>query len=279
MKRRIVFVYIVILIMQTIIVGRYAWVQIVWSPQLQRWAKEQWTNNVVIDAKRGKILDRNLNPIALSGNVDRVDVFIKDVKTAEKKGKITKEQIADKLAPILEMSREEIIKKLSMNYNAVTLKRRIDKQKGNQIRELKLPGIIVSEDTKRYYPNGNFLAHVIGSTDSDGNGRSGLELYYNKELKGIPGRLVVQMDAYHRDLPYESPVYDPPKNGNDLVLTIDQSIQFFVERALEQGLVEYKAKRASAIVMDPKTGEILAMANKPDFDPNNPVAGVSVEEA
>ncbi|CDF57826.1 stage V sporulation protein D [Thermobrachium celere] len=279
MKRRIAVVYAIIILVQTVIVGRYAWVQLVWSPQLQRMAQEQWTNNVVIEAKRGKILDRNGNPLALSGNVDRIDVFLKDVINAEKNNKVTKDEIASKLAPLLGMSKEDILKKLNMKYNAVTIKRRVEKDIGNKVRELKLPGVIVSEDTKRYYPNGNFLAHILGSTDSDGNGRSGLELYYNKELKGIPGRLVVQADAYHRELPYESAVYDPPRNGYDLVLTIDQSIQFFVERALEQGLKEYNAKRISAIVMDPKTGEILAMANKPDFDPNNPVGGLDIQEA
>lgn len=278
-KKRIAIVYIVMIFVQTVIAARYAWVQLIWSPQLQRWAKEQWTNDVKIEAKRGKILDRNMNPLALSGNVERIDVFLRDVKDAEKNKKVTKEDMASKLSPILGISTDDLIKKLSMNYNAVTLKRRVDKNIGNKVRELKLPGVVVSEDTQRYYPNGNFLAHVLGSVDSDGNGRSGLELYYNKELKGVPGRLIVQADAYHRELPYTAPEYEPPKNGNDVVLTIDQSIQFFVERALEQGLIEYKAKRASAIVMDPKTGEILAMANKPDFDPNKPVANKDIQES
>jgi len=278
-KRRIAIAYIVMIFVQTIIVGRYAWVQLVWSPQLQRWAKEQWTNDVKIEAKRGKILDRNMNALALSGNVERIDVYLRDVRNAEKNKKITKEEMASKLSPILGISREDLLKKLNMNYNSVSLKRRVDKNIGNKVRELKLPGVVISEDTQRYYPNGNFLAHVLGSVDSDGNGRSGLELYYNKELKGVPGRLIVQADAYHRELPYDAPQYEAPKNGNDIVLTIDQSIQYFAERALEQGLIEYKAKRASAIVMDPKTGEILAMANKPDFDPNNPVSNGDVQEA
>ncbi|WDC84089.1 hypothetical protein PL321_17665 [Caloramator sp. mosi_1] len=226
MKKRIVFVYILMIVVQTVIVGRYAWVQLVWSPQLQRMAKEQWTHDVIIEAKRGKILDRNGNPLALSGNVERVDVFIKNVNLAVEKNKITKEEMAEKLAPLLGLSKESVLKKLNMNYAVVSLKRRIDKEVGNKIRELKLPGVIISEDTKRYYPNGNFLAHVLGTTDADGNGRSGIEMYYNKELKGIPGRLIIQADAFYRELPYEAPVYEAPKNGNDIVLTIDQSIQF-----------------------------------------------------
>jgi stage V sporulation protein D (sporulation-specific penicillin-binding protein) len=278
-RRRIVILLLIIFLVQTVIVGRYAWIQIVWSPQLQKWAMDQWTNDTRIAAKRGKILDRNGNPLAVSGNVERVDAFLKDVNEAEKDNKIKKEDIAEKLAPILNMKKEDILAKLNkklpngLPMSSITIARRIEREQGNRIRDLKLPGIVVTEDTKRYYPNGNFLAHVLGNTNVDGDGRAGLELQYNEELKGVPGRFIGETDAYHRQLPYSIATYVPPKNGNDLVLTIDQSIQYFTEKALEKGLIEYKAKQITAIVMDPKTGEILAMANKPDYDPNNPVNG------
>lgn len=283
-KKRIVFLLLIIFILQTVIVGRYAYVQIIWAPQLQKWAVEQWTNDIRISARRGDILDRNGNPLAVSGNVERVDAFLKDINDKEKNKKITKEEIAEKLSPILNISKEDILSKLNKKLSngapvaCVTIARRIEKEQGNKIRELKLPGIIVSEDTKRYYPNGNFLAQVLGSTNVDGDGRSGIELQYNNELKGVPGKYMGETDAYHRELPYKIANYYPPQNGNDIVLTIDQYIQYYTEKALERGLSEYKAKQISAIIMDPKTGEILAMASKPDFDPNNPVKG-SVEES
>lgn len=283
-KRRIVWLLLIVFMLQTVIVGRYAWVQIIWSPQLQQWAVEQWTNDIRIAARRGSILDRNGEPLAVSGNVERVDAFLKEINEKEKSKKITKAEIAEKLSPILNMSKDDILAKLNKKMSnglpvaCVTIARRIEKEQGNKIRDLKLPGIVISEDTKRYYPNGNFLAQVLGSTNIDGDGRAGLELQYNDELKGIPGRFMGETDAYHRELPYRIASYYPPQNGNDLVLTIDQYLQYYTEKALERGLVEYKAKQISAIIMDPKTGEILAMANKPDYDPNNPVKG-SVEES
>jgi len=283
-KKRAAILLIIIFLVQAGIVLRYAYIQIVQAPQLQKWAVEQWTHDIKIDAKRGKILDRNGNPLAVSGNVERVDAFMKDIFDAEKDKKITREEIAEKLSQILGISKETILAKLNKRLSngqpvgCVTIARRIEKEQGNKIRELKLPGIVVSQDTKRYYPNGNFLAHVLGNTDIDGNGRAGLEYYYNDVLKGVPGRFMGETDKFFKELPYRLATYIPPQNGNDIVLTIDQYIQYYTEKALEKGLKEYKAKQITAIVMDPKTGEILAMANKPDYDPNNPVKG-SVEEA
>lgn len=284
MRKRVVWLLFMILFVMIVIAARYAWVQIVWSKQLQQWAVDQWTNDTRIAAKRGRILDRNGSPLAVSGNVERVDAFIKDINDGERKKKITREQIAEQLSSILNMNKETILAKLNkklpngLPLSSVTIARRIEKDQGNKIRDLKLPGIVITEDTKRYYPNGNFLAHVLGNTNIDGDGRAGLELKYNDELKGVPGRFMGETDRYHRELPYSIATYIPPKNGDDLVLTIDQSIQYFTEKAVEKGLEEYKAKAISAIVMDPKTGEILAMANKPDYDPNNPIKG-SVEDS
>lgn len=278
-RKRIVGLLLIIFFVQAVIVGRYAWVQIVLSPNLQLRAKEQWTSDILIAAKRGKILDRNMNALAVSGNVERVDAFLKEINEAQKDKSITKEQIAEKLAPILNVTKEVIIEKLNKKSKSgapianVTLARRVEKEQGNKIRELKLPGIVITEDTKRYYTNGSLLSQVLGNTNVDGDGRAGLEYFYNEELKGVPGRFVGETDAYHRELPNNLSTYISPRNGYDIVLTIDESIQYFVEKALEKGMVDYKCKRISAVVMDPRTGEILAMANKPDYDPNNPVAG------
>lgn len=284
-RKRIIFLLMIIFLLQTAIVGRYAWIQIVWSPQLQRWATDQWTSETRIEARRGQILDRNNNPLAISGNVARVDAHLKDVNKAEnsKTKKVTKEETAEKLAQILGTTKEDILAKLNktlpngLPMANVSIARRIEREEADKIRELKLPGIVVTEDTKRYYPKENLLSQVLGSTDVDGNGRSGLERRYDSELKGRPGSFVAETDAYHRELPYSVASYNPPKNGNNLVLNIDESIQYFSEKAIERGLIDYKAKQISILVMDPKTGEVLAMANKPDFDPNNPVKGTVKE--
>ncbi len=288
-RKRIVGLLLIIFFVQTVIIGRYAYVQIVWSPKLQQWAVDQWTSDTRIEAKRGKILDRNGRPLAVSGNVERIDAFLKEVNSAEKAEgdkRITKEEIAAKMAPILNISEEYIVKKLNsklkngLPMSSVTIARRIEREQASKIRDLHLPGIVITEDTKRYYPNGNFLAQVLGSINSDGEGRAGIEYFYNEELNGVPGRFIGETDAYHREMPNSLANYIPPKNGNDIVLTIDESIQYFAEKAIDKGLIDNKAKQITAIVMNPKTGEILAMANKPDYDPNNPAPStITVQEA
>ncbi|KMT21401.1 stage V sporulation protein D [Clostridium cylindrosporum] len=282
-RKRIIILLLIIFTVQLVIIGRYAWVQIMWSPQLQKWAKEQWTYDTKIDAKRGDIVDRNGEPLAVSGNVERVDAYLKDIRKAIDKNKTSKEKISSELAPILGLTQEEILKKLNktlpngLPMSSVTISRRIEKDQGDKIRELKLPGIVVTEDTKRYYPGGNSLSQVLGNTNIDGDGRAGIEKQYNQELKGIPGRFMGEADKFHRELPYNMSTYIKPTNGNDVVLTIDQSIQYFTEKALEEAVSKFRAKKANAVIMDPKTGEILAMASKPDYDPNKPVEGSASE--
>lgn len=275
-RKRLVVLFGIIFFIMLILIGRVGWIQIVQSPELQKLAVEQWTNEVKIDAKRGKILDRNGEELAVSASCERVDLYMRDLLNAEKENKDIKKEMASKLSAILGDSEETILKKLNATLsngkpmNSVTIKRRIEKSQADKIRELNLPGIIVSEDSKRYYPNGNFLAHVLGFTNIDGVGQEGIELKYDNELKGTPGLVTMEADRYRREMPYNISNYKDPVNGNDLILSIDESIQLYVEKAIENALIENKAKSATAIVMDPKTGEILALATKPDFDPNDP---------
>lgn len=275
-RKRMVVVFAFVFVVMLMLIGRVCWIQIVQGPELKNLAVEQWTNDVKIDAKRGKIFDRNGAELAVSASCERVDLYMKDLINAENDNKNIKKEMAEKLSFILGDKEEEIVKKLNMTLsngkpiNSVTIKRRIEKSQADEIRKLKLPGIIVSEDSKRYYPNGNFLSHVLGFTNIDGEGQEGIELKYNKELKGIPGRVIMEADQYRRELPYNISENIEPMNGNDLVLTIDESIQLYVEKAIEDAMIVNKAKAVTAIVMDPTTGDILAMANKPDYNPNDP---------
>lgn len=275
-KRRLIFVFAIVFILILVLIGRVGWIQLVRGPELQKLATEQWTNDVKIDAKRGKIFDRNGNELALSASCERVDAYMRDIIKEEKNNKDIKKEIASKLAAILGDKEEDVLKRLNMTLsngkpiNSVTIKRRIDKSQADEIRKLKLPGIIVSEDSKRYYPNGNFLSHVLGFTNIDGEGQEGIELKYNEELKGMPGKIIMEADLFRRQLPYNISKYVEPVNGNDITLTIDESIQFYVEKAIEDALMINKAKAITAIVMDPTDGSILALANKPDYNPNDP---------
>lgn len=157
-----------------------------------------------------------------------------------------------------------------MPASSAVLKREIEKSEVDKIKALNIRGIIVSPDTKRYYINGNFLSSVLGYVNSDGKGVSGVELSYNKELSGTSGNITYEKDVKNNPLPYENPEYTQPIDGKDVVLTIDETIQDYVEKAAQKALENNKAKAVNIIVMNPKNGEILAMASKPSLDLNNP---------
>ena len=159
------------------------------------------------------------------------------------------------------------------NAGSATLIRRIEKEAADKVKTLEISGVIVSPDTKRYYPNGQFLAHVLGSTNVDGQGLTGVELQYNEYLSGVPGVRVSELDRNSANVSYTISKFTAPITGKDVTLTIDKNIQYFAEKAAEKGLVDNQAKRVSILVMNPNNGEILAMVNKPDFDPNNPFDG------
>lgn len=264
---------------------RLSYIMIVKRQEYAARAEEQWTSEVKIDARRGRILDRNGEELAVSANVYRVDfdlnsirAYLKD-ESKKNKGDKSNEDIAPKIAEAVGMKEEDVLKKLNTKLpsgadaGSATLIRRIEKEQADKVKDLNIRGVIVSPDTKRYYPNKNFAAHLLGSTNIDGQGLTGVELQYNDQLSGIPGMRIAELDSKSNDLPYTISKFVPPVEGKDIVLTIDEHIQLFAEKAAEQALKDNKAKAASVLVMDPKTGEVLAMANKPDFDPNEPFKG------
>ena len=248
-------------------------------PKFSKLATAQWTSEVKIDAKRGSILDRNGIELAVSANVYRVDIDMNSLRDTLKNKKLTNEDIAPKLAEALGMNKDDVLKVLNkklpngLPLSSATLKRRIEKDQADKVRALNIRGILVSADTKRYYPNNNLLAQEIGHTNSDGNGLTGLEKYYDKELSGIPGVRIAESDTFKTEMPYALSEYTPPVDGKNLYLTIDTRIQYFCDKAAEQAMTDNKAKAVTIIAMDPRNGEILAMANKPDYNLNDPWAG------
>ncbi|GAA0743776.1 stage V sporulation protein D [Clostridium oceanicum] len=275
-RKRMVVVFCFLFICFIGLIVRMSNVMIVQSPKLKEKAVDQWTSEVEIDAKRGRILDRNEHELAISANVYRIDLDMNALKDTLKNKKMTKDELASKLSTILEMKKEEVLKVLNkklangLPLQSATLKRRIEKDKADKVRDLKLRGLLVSADTKRYYPNNNFLSHVMGHTNSDGKGLTGVELYYNSILAGKPGVRVAETDRKSEDLPYAISRYTKPEDGKDLILTIDEMIQHFAEQTAEKALKDNQAKAVTVAVMDPKTGEVLGLANKPDYNPNDP---------
>lgn len=240
----------------------------------------QWTSDVRIAPQRGRILDRNEKELAISANVFRVDLDLNSLRDTTAKNKLTMNDIAPELAKILGMESKNVLSILTQTNSkgkpigAAILKRRIDKDIADKIVDYsaksKLRGIVITGDTKRYYPNENFLANVLGHTNSDGNGLTGVELYYDKYLSGVPGINLSETDRKSEDLPYKISDYTKPINGKDLVLTIDEMIQYFCEKAADQAMIDNKANAVTIIAMNPKNGEILGMVTKPDYNPNEP---------
>ena len=259
--------------------GRLLYISIFRSKDYKAMAEEQWTNEIQIDARRGRILDRNNRELAVTANVFRVDLDLITLRKYIDKKDTDNIEIAKLLAEALEMDEEKVLSRIELTYpsgnpaNSATLIRRIEKEKADKVKELDINGVIVSEDTKRYYPNGDFLSHTLGTTNADGEGLSGLELYYNEELMGIPGVRVSEVSGNSTSNPYSKTSFTPPVDGKDMTLTIDENIQYFVEKVAEDALKKHNADSVSIAVMNPNNGEILGMVNKPGFNPNNPYEG------
>jgi len=261
-RKRLIFALFSICLVFFGLIFRLGWIQIVNGEKLRMLAVQQQTRDVPITARRGTIYDRNGKELAVSVTTFTVWATPSEIKS--------KEVVAKSLAEILELDEETVFNDISQNKALVQIARWIDKDKANAIVKEKLKGIQVAQDYKRFYPYGNFASHVIGHTRVDNQGIAGVELKYDKVLSGLPGRWIKNTDAAGRQLAYGIEKYYEPTDGLNVILTIDEVIQHFTEKAIESTLIETKAKRVMAIVMEPKTGDILAMSVKPDYDPNTP---------
>lgn len=234
-------------------------------------AVEQQTRDTVITPARGTIYDRNMTPLAVSASVETVFIAPAEIKSDEQA-----EVIARGLSQLLDVEYEKVLAKTKKkNSYYETVKTKIEKELADQVRKFvidnKLKGIHLEADTKRYYTNANFASHIIGFVRSDNVGAEGIEALYEPFLKGTPGRVIAAKNAKGTDMPFNYEKYYDAENGQGVVLTIDETVQHFLERHLETAMVENEVtERAAGIVMNVKTGEILAMATKPDYDPNNP---------
>jgi len=271
MKRRInILLVFVIMLGFILMTGRLFFLQVAGGDDYREKATAQQLRDSTIAAKRGTIYDCNMNILAQSATVWTAylsPVYINDDEEAN--------LIADKLSEILDVDRETVYKKTQKNTYYEYIKRKIEKDKADEIRtfcsENEISAIGLDEDTKRYYPHNNLASTVIGFTGTDNQGLTGIEAYYDSYLKGTDGRVVSAKNAWGTDMPFEYEKRIEAIDGNSLVLTIDQNIQYYVDKHLETAVKEQKVNnRAAAIVMDVKTGEILAMSTKGDFDLNSP---------
>lgn len=260
-RKRIVAVVIIISILLSLICVKLFYVQIIDGKNLQLKATEQWTRDLPLSAERGKITDRNGASVAISYTTYNLYVRGREVKDATK--------VAEFLSNKLSLDYMKTFEKVSnVNISEVLLKMQVKEEVAKEIYNEGLSGVYLSESVSRYYPYGNLMTQLLGFTTIDNTGQAGLEAYYNDVLKGVEGYSLVQSDLQGKQIYNSLNSYVPSVPGYNIEMTIDVNIQLAVEKTLEKLMVEQEAKSATAIVMDPNTGEILAMSSKPSFNLN-----------
>lgn len=262
MKFRIATLLAFFLVLFIALGSRAFQLQILSSKELKSLAKKQHTQTLLLQPDRGIIFDRNGEKMAATIMSDSVCA---DPSKINNPG-----EAAGALASILQTDREALQKKLSGTKNFCWVARRIAPEQATLVQELSIEGIFIVKEPKRFYPSGELAGHLIGFVGLDAAGLEGLELHYDRYLKGTPEKLLWTRDAKGKRLypRVESPEAAPAKENYNLVLTIDSRIQHLVESQLKMAVKDKGAKGGFAIVMDPRTGEILALANEMGFDPN-----------
>ena len=266
-RKRLVIVMVLACSLFLGLIFRIVYLQLVKGVWLSKKASEQQTREIPIEAKRGTIYDTNMKELAVS--VTKYTVWCKPVEVKDAK------KTSEELAKILDEKYDDIYKKVNKkNMALVKVKRWIDDDTADKITKAGLSGIWVAEDNQRYYPYGNFASYVLGHTSADSAGVAGIELKYDSVLKGTSGKLIVSTDAAGKEIPQGSEQYYEPTTGNGLVLTVDEVIQHYCEKAAQKAYEENNASKVTIIAMDPKTGDIKAMVKKPDYDPNTPTKAI-----
>lgn len=260
-KKRVTKLFLVVGAILVLLIGRLAWIQFVRGGELRDMAIKNRMDDIPVPAKRGIITDRNGEELVISISSDSIYAIPAEVRKGDP------EKTARDLAGILDLKYEDVYKKITTRSRLVYIKKRVDPAVSREVKKLQLPGIDVVEQSQRVYPKGRLASHILGIVGADNNGLEGLEKKLDGILSGIPGRIITEKDATGRDIPQALHDYVPPVPGNNVALTIDETIQYFVERELDNIMAKHSPKGATIIAMEPKTGRILAMGNRPDFDP------------
>ena len=255
---------------------RIGFLQFVEGASLKEQAYKQQTINKLVSAKRGNILDSTGKMLATSAQVDTVSINPTRIKgKTQEETKNKKEKLAKAFSEIFELDYEETLSKVTSDSSIQTIAKKVEKDKIDKLKtwmkENNLSaGINIDEDTKRYYPYNNLASYVIGFCNSENQGIYGVERSYNAQLTGTPGKIVTSADVHKDEISDENGQYIEAENGNNIVLTIDANIQAIAEKYLKPAVENNNARNGSVIIMKPSTGDILAMAQYPDYDLNTP---------
>ena len=243
------------------VVGRAFYLQILQHERLVKKADRQHQHRVDLTPARGSILDRNGTTLAESIHMDSCYAEPRRIKDVN--------GTAEVLSPIMGIPKSELVSRLSVNKSFVWIERWVTPEVATRVRNMRLPGIGFAPESKRFYPNMEIAAHVVGFTGYDPNGLEGIELKYDSTIMGNTGYMITERDALGRNISVMDTVIKDSSPGKSLVLTLDKTIQFITEKELAKAVKENNAKSGMAVVMESDTGKVLAMANYPTFNPNS----------
>lgn len=268
-QKRVVVMLCFCLALILVLIVRLVIIQVVKSEHYSSLAYDQQTRERAVEAKRGTIYDATGQKVlAQSVSVNIITAVPSNIPTERK------EEVSENLASILGLQKEDILAKLKKTTSSVTIASKVDDETANKvlsyIKEEDVNGIRIDEDITRVYPYTTLLSQVMGFVGTDNQGLSGIEAYYDDELAGINGKIVGSTDGKGRETPFTNEQYIEAVDGKDLVLTVDATIQGIVEKYLSQAVNDNYCDYGTAVMIRPKTGEVLAMATYPTYDANNP---------
>jgi cell division protein FtsI (penicillin-binding protein 3) len=242
------------------VIGRAFYLQILQHEELVKKAERQHQHIVQLTPGRGVIMDRNGTPLAVSVEMDSCYAEPHHIRDMD--------GTAGVLAPFLGTPKQELLKKLTSDKGFVWIERRLTPEVAARIKNLKLTGIGFVSESKRFYPNCEVASHVLGFTGVDPVGLEGVERRYDSVILGNTGYMVTERDALGRDIALKDTVIKNASPGKNIILTLDKNIEYIAEKELAKAVTESGAKSGMALVMEPDTGRVLAMANYPSFNPN-----------
>ncbi len=243
------------------LLGRLGFIQIVRGAELERMSLNQWAKEIPAEPKRGIIYDRLGRELAITTEADTVVAIPAQI--------VDPDATAAQLAAVLSMSKETVLERITRERSLVYVARAVTPAEAKGVRDLGLPGISFKVENRRYYPHINLASQLLGFVGVDGHGLAGVEYTLEGKLAGLPAQVVLPVDEHGDVLPEAKPSYSPPVDGLNVYLTIDEVIQHIVERELEVVMQRHAPTSVLAVAIDPRNGQILAMAGLPSFDPNS----------
>ena len=270
-RPRLYLIFIFFNLCLSFLILRLFYIQLIQTDFFTNLAIKQHDRVVTLPPKRGIIYDRHLKELAVTINLNSIYAVARDIPAKDKP------VVAKSLSAILDLNYDYLQERLSRDKSFIWLARQVSPSLAWQVKNLNIKGVDFVSEHKRFYPGGSLASHIIGVTDIDNNGLEGIELLGNKYLRGKPGYRYLKHDGKRRWLPCLEYKYIPAVDGHDIVLTIDEIIQSIAERELDKVYKDLRAKGATIIIMEPRTGEILALANRPTYDLNN-ISQASMEE-